>query len=351
MHDNLIDYNRVDTHDSVDRSTDFIEFHDCIGKLAPDNIIPIYENYTPDVVYTIGITVYKRANFLKQCVESAVSQSSSMSFEVIVVDDDPTKGNDVEKVMNDYKHHPLVSYYKKRTNEGLMGNMNRCISMARGSWVLLIHDDDWLFPNYLQAIDKYRIAHSRSKIFVPSHTTYYFGKFVETKSKLREWICRVKRCWHITPKDFVNGTCATPTGALYHKQTFLDSGGFNADYGMAADYCFFARFVHQHEALRVNDQLFNYRWAENESLNPTTILNFKKLNHYIAVYLLSKTLNMPDWIVSSYEGERLFRDFHGDVAEMHKVMPPDEVEYYVSRRRSIVFRTLNTILKMLTFIG
>ena len=60
---------------------------------------------------------------------------------------------------------------------------------------------------------------------------------------------------------------------------------------------------------------------------------------------------MPDWIVSSYEGERLFRDFHGDVAEMHKVMPPDEVEYYVSRRRSIVFRTLNTILKMLTFIG
>ena len=253
--------------------------------------------------------------------------------------------------MNEYKHHPLVSYYKKRTNEGLMGNMNRCISMARGSWVLLIHDDDWLFPNYLQAIDKYRIAHPRCKIFVPSHTTYYFGKFVETKSKLREWICRVKRCWHITPKDFVNGTCATPTGALYHKQTFLDSGGFNADYGMAADYCFFARFVHQHEVIRINDQLFNYRWAENESLNPTTILNFKKLNHYIAVYLLSKTLNMPDWIVSSYEGERLFRDFHGDIAEMHKVMPPDEVEYYVSRRRSIVFRTLNTILKMLTFIG
>ena len=351
MLQNLIGESRVDTHDTVSCNTNFLEHVDNIANLHAGNIYPVFEHNQSAALYTIGVTVYKRANYLKQCIDSALKQTTTIPYAVIVVDDDPRQGNEVEKVMEEYRHHPLVSYYKKHNNEGLMANMNRCISVAQSPWVLLIHDDDWLCSNYIAKIDEYRKSYSEYTIFVPSHSTYYFGKYVETKGKFRQWLCRVKKCWRTTAKDFINGTCATPTGTLYHRQTFIETGGFNSDYGMAADYCFFASYVHYHKMLRVNDELFNYRWAENESLNYSTILNFKKVGHYMAVFLLKHSLKMPKRIVDGYEGERLYLDFNGNIDEMRKVFSRDEIDYYTKRRNRVVYILLNFILKSMTFLS
>ena len=319
--------------------------------LQSDNIIPVFEHDVSGAIYTIAITVYKRSLFLKQCIESAIHQNTQVPYEIIIVNDDPENNNQVDILMNEYQRTSNISYFKKKANEGLMDNMNRGIMLSRSDWVLLIHDDDWLCPNYLQIIEEYRNRHPQYTIFVPSHTTYYFGKFVETKSKLREFICRIKGCWEIKPIDFINGTCATPTGTLYHKKSFIKSGGFAKRYGMAADYVFFSLYSSEYKILRINEKLFHYRFAENESLKPETIANFKLIGHYLSVFLMERHTRVCKSIRLLYEKVRLWRDYNGVTEEIRCAIGDKEFcKYQKVAYLPIVFHLINLYSKISVFL-
>lgn len=334
----------------ISDNTDFFAYVNAFERLEDDNMIPVFTHVVSDAIYTISITVYKRAQFLGQCLESALQQDTTLPYQILVIDDDPIRGNEVETLMHKYHDNPLVTYYKKHSNEGLMNNMNRAIQLAKTNWVLMIHDDDWLCPNYISEIDKYRVKYKDYTIFVPSHTTFYFDKFVETKSSLREWVCKVKDCWRIKPIDFINGTCATPTGTLYCRDSFLKSGGYIEDYGYAADYVFFARYSSYGKIMRVNAKLFNYRFAENESLKQDTIDNFRLIGHYLSVYLLKRYTFLSKSLRDCYERERLWRDFQENRDDMVRVMGLKEVSKYSSLQSFPFFTFFSSITKCLIFI-
>ena len=334
----------------INDNTDFFAYVNAFERLEDDNMIPVFTHDVDDALYTISITVYKRAQFLGQCLESALQQDTTLPYQVVVIDDDPSRENEVETFMQSYADNPLVTYYKKHSNEGLMNNMNRSIQLAKTDWVLMIHDDDWLCPNYLSEIDKYRRKYQDYTIFVPSHTTYYFDRFVETKSSLREWLCKVKGCWRIKPIDFINGTCATPTGTLYQREAFMKSGGYLEDYGYAADYVFFARYSSYEKIMRVNAKLFNYRFAENESLKQETIDNFRLIGHYLSVYLLKRYKFLNKNIRNRYERSRLWREFNNNVREIDRVLGNDIVSIYENMKPLSLFRVISTVVASTKFI-
>lgn len=312
----------------IDSQTDFFSHIDSISNLSKDIIDAVFEHVIEDAKYTIAITVYKRAGFLKQCLESAIHQDTTIPYEIIVVDDDPTRNNEVQALMDEYSNVPNLSYYKKTKNEGLMDNMNRSIILARTDWVLLIHDDDWLCEDYLRKIDNYHCKYPDYTILVPSHTTFYFDKFIETKSSFREWMCKMKGCWRIRLLDFINGTCATPTGVLYHKDSFIQSGGYAKEYGMAADYVFFAKYSSENKILRINEKLFHYRFAENESLKQETIDNFRIINHYLSVFLLKRYRLLGQTVRNRFERTRLWADFKNDELEIIRLFGIEEYNKY-----------------------
>lgn len=334
----------------INEDTDFFAYVNAFERLEDDNMIPVFTHDVDDALYTISITVYKRAQFLGQCLESALQQDTTLPYQVVVIDDDPSRGNEVETFMQSYADNPLVTYYKKHSNEGLMNNMNRSIQLAKTDWVLMIHDDDWLCPNYLSEIDKFRRKYQDYSIFVPSHTTFYFDHFIETKSSLREWLCKVKGCWRIKPIDFINGTCATPTGTLYQRKAFLKSGGYLEDYGYAADYVFFARYSTYEKIMRVNAKLFNYRFAENESLKQETIDNFRLIGHYLSVYLLKRYKILSKNIRARYERARFWREFHGNEEEMVRVIGDDRYNQLKSTSPIPHYVILSTLMGFLKFV-
>ncbi len=334
----------------INENTNFFAYIDGFEKLSEDNMIPVFSHDVEDSVYTISITVYKRTQFLEQCLESALQQDTTLPYQILVIDDDPIRGNEVELLMHKYHDNPLVTYYKKHSNEGLMNNMNRAIQLAKTDWVLMIHDDDWLCPNYISEIDKYHVKYKDYTIFVPSHTTFYFDKFIDTKSSLREWLCKVKGCWRIKPIDFINGTCATPTGTLYHRESFLKSGGYIEDYGYAADYVFFARYSSYEKIMRVNTKLFNYRFAENESLKQDTIDNFRLIGHYLSVFLLKRYKFLGKTFRNRYERTRLWREFHGDEDEMERLMGGAVITHYHKFSVIPCYKLIHTFLSFFKFV-
>jgi glycosyltransferase involved in cell wall biosynthesis len=329
---------------NITNNTDFFKYSLDKEYFLQTEIIPIYQHFIDKAIYTIAITVYNRVDFLKQCIDSAISQKTETIYSIIVIDDFPQRNNNVEKLMMQYANFPNISYYKKSRNEGLINNMNRCFILSHTKWVISIHDDDWLLPNYIEEVDKFRKKHPDYKCFIPSHETLWFGRFVQTKSYLREKLSSIRYCWRILPTDFINGTCATPTGSLIEREAFLKSGGYNSQYGMAADYVFFAKFSSKEKIMRINKKLFVYRYAENESLKQSTQDEFKIIGHHLCIYLLEHYTSLTKRLIQLYENERIFLDFQGNKENIYRVLGID-IKNKTWKRSSFIYSCINLYYK------
>lgn len=95
---------------------------------------------------TVGLPTFNRAGYLRECLSSILNQSF-VDFEVIVSDNcsgDATR--EVVRSCGDSR----VRYYRNETNIGPIANMNRCLSLARGQYVVIAHDDDVYGREYLE---------------------------------------------------------------------------------------------------------------------------------------------------------------------------------------------------------
>lgn len=106
---------------------------------------------------SIGIPTYNRAGTLRRAVESALTQSYP-NIEVVVCDDgssDATESVCRELAAQDER----VRYIRSPANVGLAANHNRLFAELRGEHAMLLSDDDWLAPDYVQAcLDRLRAS-------------------------------------------------------------------------------------------------------------------------------------------------------------------------------------------------
>jgi glycosyltransferase involved in cell wall biosynthesis len=95
---------------------------------------------------TIGIPTYNRADgYLRETLESALAQTYP-NLEIVVADNcSPDNTKTVIESDNDAR----IQYF--RHEHGLIpnDNFNFCLSQARGSYFLLLHDDDKIDPDYI----------------------------------------------------------------------------------------------------------------------------------------------------------------------------------------------------------
>jgi glycosyltransferase involved in cell wall biosynthesis len=91
---------------------------------------------TPKV--TVCIPTYNPDNFLHSAIRSVLDQDFT-DFELLVVDDcssQPVEGHLRTIVDN------RISFFRNPRNLGLVGNWNRCLELANGQYVTLLHHDD-----------------------------------------------------------------------------------------------------------------------------------------------------------------------------------------------------------------
>jgi glycosyltransferase involved in cell wall biosynthesis len=100
-----------------------------------------------DILVSIGIPTYNRADtFLKETLSSAIRQTYS-NIEIIVSDNYSTDNTEsVVKSCNDTR----IRYYRQHKNIGAIGNMNFCLSKARGDYFLMLHDDDLIDAQFVE---------------------------------------------------------------------------------------------------------------------------------------------------------------------------------------------------------
>lgn len=88
---------------------------------------------------SICIPAYKNATYLRRLMES-ISTQHFKDFEVIVSDD--SNDNEVKSVINDYPTLK-ITYVSNQPALGSPANWNHAIKLAKGTWIKMMHDDDW----------------------------------------------------------------------------------------------------------------------------------------------------------------------------------------------------------------
>lgn len=95
---------------------------------------------------SILFPVYKTAIYLKEAVDSILSQTFT-DFELIVLND--CSPDNAEEIMDTY-HDPRIVRYRGESNVGLGNVLNVGISMAKGEYIARMDSDDISLPQRLQ---------------------------------------------------------------------------------------------------------------------------------------------------------------------------------------------------------
>ena len=104
---------------------------------------------------SILMPVYKTAQYLREAMDSILSQTFE-AFELIVLDD--CSPDNAEEILDTYADSRIVRYRGEK-NVGLSNVLNVGIEMARGKYIARMDSDDLSMPERLQVQVDYLEAH------------------------------------------------------------------------------------------------------------------------------------------------------------------------------------------------
>ena len=95
---------------------------------------------------SICIPNYNYGRFIGDAIQSVLDQTYK-NFEFVIVDNCSTDNS--EEVIKSFSD-PRIRFYKNDRNIGGVRNTNRCLSLARGEYITILHADDKLTPNLIE---------------------------------------------------------------------------------------------------------------------------------------------------------------------------------------------------------
>lgn len=280
----------------VNKDTQFFKITNNFVKISNISSVEISKsnlNFKPKV--TIAIPTYKRAPLLKEAIDSAINQVGYEFYDIIVVDNDPIRGCETEILMNTF-NNKRISYFKNSKNIGMAGNWNRLFELAKGEFVVMLHDDDLLLPSFLKTTIMILEKNKQIDILKPKFSIFY------EKFENKNFVLPIdsKKLNKIYPFSFYKGNViGAPVGVVFKKINFLNFGGFNQDFYPSMDYCFFVYYSKYFNIYNYDECLSLYRYSINESLKNETLNNFIRVDYFLVSTLLRKYF-IPRLIIKNY---------------------------------------------------
>ena len=98
---------------------------------------------------SILIPTYNRAHYLRDAIQSALTQTYS-NIEILVLDD--ASPDDTLSVVQEFKNDSRLRYIRHTQNKGIVGNWKSGLSLARGEYFCFLHDDDTFEPEFVERL-------------------------------------------------------------------------------------------------------------------------------------------------------------------------------------------------------
>ena len=208
------------------------------------------ENGKPPFV-SICIPTYNRADMVGDAITSALSQTYPV-LEVVVVDNASTDGT--AEVVASFSD-PRLRFVRNEKNLGLFGNFNRCIELARGSLIHILHSDDTIPPGFTSACVDFVLAHPEVAMTFTSAITES-AEGIRPAATGESGIYPPPEGFRAILRD--RGLVACPS-VMVRKEVYAGIGPFSPEYPYSSDLYEWLRIARVHAIALVGGTYVTYR--------------------------------------------------------------------------------------------
>jgi glycosyltransferase involved in cell wall biosynthesis len=210
-------------------------------------------------ILTIAFPVYKRTDYFRTALESALNQT--VKCNVLVVDNNSP--HDEFKTIIESYNNPLIEYIKTSETVPQDENFNNCIRFTKTPWMTILHDDDYLHCQFVElaksVLDLYR--DTIGGFVVKNHVGAEEWPQAKEKVQLTEYGIVVK------PTFFYFKQLSPFPGVVFNRELGLRLKGFNVPLHPIADLDFWRRLTENSTMLYFDQELAYYRISPNQSTN------------------------------------------------------------------------------------
>lgn len=213
---------------------------------------------------TVGIPSWNGERFIGDAIQSVLDQRFT-DLEVIVVDDHSV--DSTVEIVRSFAD-PRIALYENERRLGIPRNWNRVLSLARGEYVCLFHQDDRMHPDNLarkaQLLDAdptIGFVHSDIEVLIDPSAPYPPAQWVEdsTEDFIIDGPVYFRRL-------LLEGNLICAPTVLARREELLRVGGFDPELGFACDYALWMNLCLDRRVAFLSQPLVQYRWhAGNET--------------------------------------------------------------------------------------
>ncbi len=294
-------------------------------------------NETADVKVSIIIPVYNTAEYLPQCLDSAINQTMK-DIEIIVVDDASTD-NSLQIIRHYESLDERIKVIAFAENQGNGFGRNEAMRQATGTYLMFLDSDDWLDENAVDIV--YRKAMTQAfDVVMYGYLSHHTDS---RKNKTLQWVCQPTLADN-EPHFFKylmqqrKGLSCMPWQYLVAKKLVMSNDILFSEGIYFEDVIFTIKAAYYAKSLGVLKlPLYNYRRREGSI---TTSASKKKIADMFASLGIVKEFLEAEGIFKQYQREYLIRFLmHGvccnflDYFTLSKKNRDRELDNYMDRIR------------------
>jgi glycosyltransferase involved in cell wall biosynthesis len=174
------------------------------------------DNKPNNIRVSIIITGYNYGRFVKDAIESALSQTYN-NTEVIVVNDGSTDNS--HYIISEFTDRVV---YINQTNLGVAAARNNGISAATGTYCCCLDADDWISPSYV--FDSVKLIKGDNSIISP--ISFFADENLNLIKNMKHPDIKVRRTCNNTLKSILQHNRLSAC-SIFPKIKFQQVGGYN----------------------------------------------------------------------------------------------------------------------------
>jgi glycosyltransferase involved in cell wall biosynthesis len=252
---------------------------------------------------SIVIVCYNQARYLREAIQSALTQTCG-DIEVLVVDDGST-----DETRDVALSFPSVRYVHQR-NQGLAAARNTGIGETASPYLLFLDADDRLLPEAAQSGLECFQAHPQSGfVFGTFRNIYDDGSSAPCETGAA---VEADHYWHLLQGNFIGMHAAV----LYSREALIDVGGFDSHLPACEDYDLYLRIsrvwpVRRHDGLIAEYRQHDHNMSRDYAFMLESVLSVLQMERERAPvnHRHKEALRTGIRVWREYYGELLIREW------------------------------------------
>ena len=237
-----------------------------------------------EIKTSIILTSYNYADFIKEAIDSVLSQTYQ-NWELIIVDDG-SKDNSTE-IINEYcQKDPRINLYvhENNANLGLKNSILLGLSKAACEWVCFLESDDILEANYLE--EKVKCINSTPEIEFVFNDIEFFGdkdqiSGFDSYLELRDKNLKEK----IKYTDLLDVNLVSTFSSVMVKKSAIMECNFDSPLAQSIDWILWIQLLISHKSAYINKKLTKWRMHSKSYSSNSSYSDKYKVHERLLYYL------------------------------------------------------------------